>query len=119
MSPDHRHTPDQERQIREAALDETIEGTLPASDPPSSLPNPDDADALTDDEQDSSQRARARSAAGTAGQSERHASIAVWSHLGFSPASCSHDPTGVPRRGQPTSRTGTPPGDATWRPVHR
>ena len=54
MSADHQHTPDEERQIREAALDDTIEGTFPASDPPSSLPNPDDDDALTDDESDSS-----------------------------------------------------------------
>jgi hypothetical protein len=54
MSPDHRHTPNEERQIREAALDDTIEGSFPASDPPSSLPNPDDDDALTDDEPDSS-----------------------------------------------------------------
>lgn len=47
MSPDHRHTPEEERRIREAALDATIEGTFPASDPPSSLPNPDDDDVLT------------------------------------------------------------------------
>lgn len=38
----HTHTPDEERRIREAALDETIEGSFPASDPPSSTPNPDD-----------------------------------------------------------------------------
>ncbi len=44
MSPDHRHSPEEERQIREAALDATIEATFPASDPPSSLPNPDDHD---------------------------------------------------------------------------
>jgi hypothetical protein len=42
----HDHTPEEERRIREAALDETIEDTFPASDPPSSLPNPDDHDAL-------------------------------------------------------------------------
>ena len=40
------HTPDEERKIREAALDQTIEGSFPASDPPSSNPNPDDDSAL-------------------------------------------------------------------------
>ena len=44
--PDHHHTPQEERAIREAALDETIEDTFPASDPPSTIPNPDDHDAL-------------------------------------------------------------------------
>ena len=44
-SNDHRHTPDEERRIREAALDETIAESFPASDPPSSLPNPDEHDA--------------------------------------------------------------------------
>ena len=43
---EHRHTRDEERQIREAALDQTIEGSFPASDPPSSNPNPDDHSAL-------------------------------------------------------------------------
>ena len=38
----HDHTPAEEREIRESALDETIEDSFPASDPPSSLPNPDD-----------------------------------------------------------------------------
>jgi len=42
---DHRHTPEEARRIREAALDETIADSLPASDPPSSLPNPDEHDA--------------------------------------------------------------------------
>jgi hypothetical protein len=41
----HEHTPKEERDIREAALDETLEGTFPASDPSSSVPNPDDHDA--------------------------------------------------------------------------
>jgi hypothetical protein len=45
-NPDHRHTPAEERAIREAALDETIEGTFPASDSPSSIPNPDDHGAV-------------------------------------------------------------------------
>jgi hypothetical protein len=42
--------PDEERKIREAALDRTIEATFPASDPPSSNPNPRDYDALREDE---------------------------------------------------------------------
>ena len=37
----HRHRPEQERFRREAALDETIEQSFPASDPPSTDPNPD------------------------------------------------------------------------------
>ena len=49
MSPDHHHTPEQEEQIRDAALDETIEATFPASDAPSSIPDPDDDDALIDE----------------------------------------------------------------------
>ena len=44
--PDHHHTPQQEKKIREAALDETVEDTFPASDPPSSIPNPDEDEAL-------------------------------------------------------------------------
>ena len=39
---EHQHTPEEERKIREAALDQTIEASFPASDPPSSDPNPDD-----------------------------------------------------------------------------
>jgi hypothetical protein len=42
----HDHTPEEERRIREAALDRTIEGSFPASDPPSTDPNPDDHDAV-------------------------------------------------------------------------
>ncbi len=36
-----RHTPERERLRREAALDETIEQSFPASDPLSTDPNPD------------------------------------------------------------------------------
>lgn len=43
---EHVHTPEEERRIREAALDETIEETFPASDPPSTIPNPEDDEAL-------------------------------------------------------------------------
>ena len=42
----HQHTEAEERLIREAALDETIEASFPASDPPSTDPNPDAHDAL-------------------------------------------------------------------------
>ena len=42
----HQHSAEEERTIREAALDQTIEGSFPASDPPSSNPNPDDHAAL-------------------------------------------------------------------------
>ena|SRR5688572_10190324 len=42
----HDHTPEEERKIREAALDQTIEDSFPASDPPSSDPNPDDHTAV-------------------------------------------------------------------------
>ena len=41
----HNHTTDEERVIRDAALDETIASTFPASDPPSTIPNQDDNDA--------------------------------------------------------------------------
>jgi hypothetical protein len=47
---EHNHTPEEERRIRDAALDHTIEETFPASDPPSTLPNPDNDDVLIDDE---------------------------------------------------------------------
>jgi hypothetical protein len=43
---DHHHSPEEERLIREAALDETIEASFPASDPPSTDPNPDNHDAV-------------------------------------------------------------------------
>ena len=46
---DHHHTPEEERKIREAALDQTIADSFPASDAPSSLPNPDDDEQLPDD----------------------------------------------------------------------
>ena len=38
----HQHTAEEEHRIREAALDKTIADSFPASDPPSSDPNPDD-----------------------------------------------------------------------------
>jgi hypothetical protein len=47
-NPDHHHTPEEERRIREAALDETLADTFPASDPPSTIPNPDDDEVLED-----------------------------------------------------------------------
>jgi hypothetical protein len=42
----HQHTPEEERRIREAALDKTIADSFPASDPPSSNPNPDNHSAI-------------------------------------------------------------------------
>ncbi len=42
----HQHSPEEERRVREAALDETIQETFPASDPLSTIPNPDDDEAL-------------------------------------------------------------------------
>jgi hypothetical protein len=42
----YKQTPEEERRIREAALDDTLAATFPASDPPSTLPNPQDVDAL-------------------------------------------------------------------------
>jgi hypothetical protein len=39
--PTHQHTPDEERIFRELGLDKTIADTFPASDPPSTIPNPD------------------------------------------------------------------------------
>jgi hypothetical protein len=42
----HQHTPDEERRIRDAALDETLAETFPASDPLSSDPNPDNDTVL-------------------------------------------------------------------------
>jgi hypothetical protein len=47
MTPTHGHSAEEERRIRDAALDDTIESSFPASDPPSTDPNPDDHDALT------------------------------------------------------------------------
>jgi len=43
---EQQHTPEEEREIREAALDETIAATFPASDPLSTIPNPEDKTAL-------------------------------------------------------------------------
>ena len=51
----HEHTAEEERKIREAALDETIAETVPASDPPSTLPIPDD-DSLVTEERDEARR---------------------------------------------------------------
>jgi hypothetical protein len=48
--PPHGHTPEEERRIREAALDETIAESFPASDPLSTDPNPDNDEALPQDD---------------------------------------------------------------------
>jgi hypothetical protein len=42
----HQHTPEEEVRIREAALAKTVADSFPASDPPSSDPNPDDHSAI-------------------------------------------------------------------------
>jgi nucleoside-diphosphate-sugar epimerase len=42
----HHHSEAEERRIREAALDKTIEASFPASDPPSTDPNPGAPDAV-------------------------------------------------------------------------
>lgn len=55
----HDHTPEEERRIREAALDKTIEQTFPASDAPSTLPNPDD-DSLVQEAPPSDRRSGTR-----------------------------------------------------------
>jgi hypothetical protein len=43
----HDHARDEERRIRELALDRTIADSFPASDPPSTIPNPEDHEALS------------------------------------------------------------------------
>ena len=54
----HNHTPEEERRIREAALDETLEGSFPASDAPSTLPNPDDDTLAQEGTGDGDERTR-------------------------------------------------------------
>lgn len=45
---EHDHTPDVERRVREAALDKTVADSFPASDAPSTIPNPYDDSLLPD-----------------------------------------------------------------------
>jgi hypothetical protein len=59
---EHHHTPEEERRIREAALDETIAESFPASDPPSSLPDPDDHDAVGTEPEPITERTNAKAA---------------------------------------------------------
>jgi len=47
--PTEHRTSDEERRIRETALDQTLAGTFPASDPLSSDPNPYDHAAVEKD----------------------------------------------------------------------
>ena len=42
----HEPTTKEEKRSRDAALDETLEGTMDASDAPSTIPNPDEDDLL-------------------------------------------------------------------------
>ncbi len=43
---DPEHTEEVQRRLREAALDRTLAQSFPASDPPSTLPNPEDESLL-------------------------------------------------------------------------
>ena len=58
----HRESEAEERRHREAALDKTIEASFPASDPPSTDPNPDahdvDENVVRNDRGTASERAR-------------------------------------------------------------
>ena len=54
----HNHSPEEERRIREAALDETLAETFPASDAPSTLPNPDDDTLAHESPPDADDRAK-------------------------------------------------------------
>jgi hypothetical protein len=48
---DNQQSKQEERRIREAALDKTIEATFPASDPLSTDPNPDALDVLDESDE--------------------------------------------------------------------
>jgi hypothetical protein len=52
----HNHSPEEEQRIREDALDETIAESFPASDPPSTLPNPDNEETPEDTADDDRRR---------------------------------------------------------------
>jgi hypothetical protein len=43
---EHKHSPSEEKRIRDAGLDETLKQTFPASDAPSTIPNPDKDELL-------------------------------------------------------------------------
>ena len=43
---------DPKQKKEDEALDKTIADSFPASDPPSSIPDPDENDAVTDDQED-------------------------------------------------------------------
>ena len=55
----HEPTTTQEKRNREAALDDTLEGTMDASDAPSTIPNP-DRDAAEHDRAEDDDRGRER-----------------------------------------------------------
>ena len=44
----HSHSAESERERREEALDQTIADSFPASDPPSTVPNPDNHELIAD-----------------------------------------------------------------------
>lgn len=54
----HRHSPAEERRIRDAALDETLANTFPASDPPSSIPDPDEHDLMDEGQEQTENSSR-------------------------------------------------------------
>ena len=68
---------ERERQRREAALDETIEQSFPASDPPSSNPNPDSHTAITPNGREDPLKKRRSSIA--KGLTSRVQTEAIWS----------------------------------------
>ena len=61
----HKHPPEEERRIRDAALDETLAETFPASDPPSTLPNPDNDEAISETDTDAEQESSVPKPRGT------------------------------------------------------
>jgi len=73
----HSHTSECERRRREAALDETIEQSFPASDPPSTDPNPDSHTAIIPNGLDD-QLKKGRSAMPN-GMTSRVQAEAIWS----------------------------------------
>ena len=56
----HEPTTEEEKRHREAALDETLEGTMDASDAPSTIPDPDNHDAVTHDRAEKDRSVRSR-----------------------------------------------------------
>lgn len=53
---EHKHSLEEERKIREAALDETLAESFPASDAPSTLPNPEDDTQFDEEKKEEDRR---------------------------------------------------------------